>query len=107
MRSGTDEELYRINPIQFATEKSIVEAEAIDLFLHACVAGLFDMDWMPASFARCVLTSWTASEACAKCTRISTATFCQSDYDASPLPVDDYITVTFTVSPAVRGIRFP
>jgi hypothetical protein len=46
MRSGTDEELYRINPIQFATEKSIVEAEAIDLFLHACVAGLFEMDWM-------------------------------------------------------------
>jgi hypothetical protein len=46
MRSGTDEELYRINPIQFATAKSIVEAEAIDLFLHACVAGLFDMDWM-------------------------------------------------------------
>jgi hypothetical protein len=46
LRSGTDEALYRINPIQFATEKSIAEAEAIDLFLHACVAGLFDMDWM-------------------------------------------------------------
>jgi hypothetical protein len=46
LRSGTDEELYRINPIQFAIEKSIAEAEAIDLFLHACVAGLFDMDWM-------------------------------------------------------------
>ena len=46
LRSGTDEELYRINPIQFATEKSIAEAEAIDLFLHACVAGLFDMDWL-------------------------------------------------------------
>src|SRR5262249_11494649 len=45
LRSGTDEALYRINPIQFATEKSIAEAEAIDLFLHACVAGLFDMDW--------------------------------------------------------------
>ena len=28
---------------------------------------------------------------------------CQSDYDAA---LDDYITVTFTVSPAVRGIRF-
>lgn len=44
LRSGTDEALYRINPIQFATEKSIAEAEGIDLFLHACVAGLFDMD---------------------------------------------------------------
>jgi class 3 adenylate cyclase len=28
---------------------------------------------------------------------------CQSDYDAA---LDDYIMVTFTVSPAVRGIRF-
>src|SRR5262249_34338402 len=28
---------------------------------------------------------------------------CQSDYDAA---LDDYITVTFTVSPAVRSIRF-
>lgn len=46
LRSGTEEALYRINPIQFATEKSIAEAEAIDLFLHACVAGLFDMDWL-------------------------------------------------------------
>lgn len=46
LRSGTDEALYRINPIQFATEKSIAEAEAIDLFLHACVAGLFEMDWL-------------------------------------------------------------
>src|ERR1700745_2125219 len=45
LRSGTAEALYRINPIQFATEKSIAEAEAIDLFLHGCVAGLFDMDW--------------------------------------------------------------
>src|ERR1700729_605626 len=46
LRSGTDEALYRINPIQFATEKSIAEAEAVDLFLHGCVAGLFDMDWL-------------------------------------------------------------
>ena len=46
LRSGADEALYRINPIQFAAEKSIAEAEAIDLFLHACVAGLFDMDWL-------------------------------------------------------------
>ena len=46
LRSGADEALYRINPIQFATEKSIAEAEGIDLFLHACAAGLFDMDWM-------------------------------------------------------------
>jgi hypothetical protein len=29
LRSGTEEELYRINPIQFAVDKSVAEAEAI------------------------------------------------------------------------------
>src|SRR6202790_5040060 len=42
LRSGTDEALYRINPVQFATEKSIAEAEGINFFPHACVAGLLD-----------------------------------------------------------------
>ena len=101
MRSGTDEELYRINPIQFATEKSIVEAEAIDLFLHACVAGLFDMDWMLV----CPMCS-DVVESFRSLRKMHThfhCNLCQSDYDTA---LDDYITVTFTVSPAVRGIRF-
>src|ERR1700722_7230533 len=101
MRSGTGEEIYRINPIRFATEKSIVEAEAIDLFLHACVAGLFDMDWMLV----CPMCS-DVVESFRSLRKMHThfhCNLCQSDYDAA---LDDYITVTFTVSPAVRGIRF-
>jgi class 3 adenylate cyclase len=101
LRSGTDEELYRINPIQFATEKSIAEAEAIDLFLHACVAGLFDMDWLLV----CPMCS-DVVESFRSLRKLHThfhCNLCQSDYDAA---LDDYITVTFTVSPAVRGIRF-
>jgi class 3 adenylate cyclase len=101
MRSGTDEELYRINPIAFAIEKSIVEAEAIDLFLHACVAGLFDMDWMLV----CPMCS-DVVESFRSLRKLHThfhCNLCQGDYDAA---LDDYITVTFTVSPAVRGIRF-
>ena len=76
VRSGSDEELYRVNPIQFAIEKSIAEAEAIDLFLHACVAGLFDMDWMLV----CPLCSDVVESfrSCANCTRISTATFAKA-----------------------------
>src|SRR3984893_13282760 len=100
-RSGTDEELYRINPIAFAIEKSIVEAEAIDLFLHACVAGLFDMDWMLV----CPMCS-DVVESFRSLRKLHThfhCNLCQSDYDAA---LDDYISVTFTVSPAVRSIRF-
>src|SRR5262252_2373862 len=101
LRSGTDEALYRINPIQFATEKSIAEAEAIDLFLHACVAGLFDMDWQLV----CPMCS-DVVESFRSLRKLHThfhCHLCQSDYDAA---LDDYIMVTFTVSPAVRSIRF-
>jgi class 3 adenylate cyclase len=101
LRSGTDEALYRINPIQFATEKSIAEAEAIDLFLHACVAGLFDMDWLLV----CPMCS-DVVESFRSLRKLHThfhCHLCQSDYQAA---LDDYITVTFTVSPAVRSIRF-
>src|SRR3984957_15028071 len=101
LRSGADEALYRINPIQFATEKSIAEAEGIDLFLHACAAGLFDMDWMLV----CPMCS-DVVESFRTLRKLHThfhCQLCQGDYDAA---LDDYITVTFTVTPAVRGIRF-
>ena len=101
LRSGADETLYRINPLQFAADKSIAEAEAIDLFLHACVAGLFDMDWL--------LICPTCSDVVESFRSLRTlhshfhCPLCQTDYDAA---LDDFIAVTFTVSPAVRGIRF-
>lgn len=101
LRSGADETLYRVNPLQFAADKSIAEAEAIDLFLHACVAGLFDMDWL--------LICPTCSDVVESFRSLRTlhshfhCQLCQTDYDAA---LDDFIAVTFTVSPAVRGIRF-
>ena len=45
IRSGPDFDLFRVNPVQYAVERSMTEAEALDLFLHATKIGLFEMDW--------------------------------------------------------------
>jgi hypothetical protein len=45
IRSGDDLALYRINPMAFARDRAVSEAESIDLFLHATRSGLFKMSW--------------------------------------------------------------
>ena len=43
---GGRRRLFRINPIRFAADKGIADSEAIDLFLHGTLVGLFEMDWL-------------------------------------------------------------
>jgi class 3 adenylate cyclase len=101
LRSETEEALFRINPLQFATEKAIAEAEAIDLFLHATLVGLFEMDWLlVCPMCSDVVESFRSLRAMHNHFHCPV---CQTDYEAA---LDDYIVVTFTVSPAVRRIRF-
>ena len=45
IHSPDDSDLFRINPIQFAQEKSILEQEAVDLFLYGTKAKIFKMNW--------------------------------------------------------------
>src|SRR6185312_946520 len=101
LRTGADEALFRINPIRFATERSIAEMEVIDLFLHGTATGLFEMDWL----LLCPMCS-DVVESFRSLTHLHShyhCHLCQTDYEAA---LDDYITVTFTVSPEVRRIRF-
>src|SRR5579862_4372052 len=46
LRSGAEEAVFRVNPVQFGADKGIAEGEAIDLFLHATLVGLMEMDWL-------------------------------------------------------------
>jgi class 3 adenylate cyclase len=101
IRSANDEDLFRVNPLQWAQDKNVDGHEAVDLFLHGAKAGLFYMDWNV--ICPCCgkitqslrdLHSMKAQINCTVCFRNDQAT------------LDDYVQVTFTLSPAIRSLRF-
>jgi len=101
IRTGGDESLFKISPIQFGIEKSIPETEAIDLFLHGTKAGLFNMEWH-------LLCPGCGDiiESLATLKSVSTeyhCSLCQYDYSTT---LDDYIEVSFSVSPEIRTTKF-
>ena len=90
--------LFRINPIRFANEKNVSEAEAIDLFLHSTRLGLFQMDWQ----LLCPLCGAIANSFNSLHDVHSDyfCTLCQRSAEAS---MDDYMEVSFTIAPPVRS----
>ncbi|MFL5334971.1 MAG: DUF5939 domain-containing protein [Geminicoccaceae bacterium] len=101
VRSRDDEAVFRVNPVRFAAERNMAEAEAVDLFLHAAAVGLFAMDWLLlCPMCSCVVGSFGSLRAVDNHYH---CLMCQTDYEAK---LDDYIAVTFTVSPAIRRIAF-
>ena len=101
IRSGDDLSLFRINPLKFGSEKNISEQEVIDLFLYGTKCGIFKMNWellcpgcgdVVESFS--TLRNLDSNYHC---------DLCQKDFEAA---LDDYIEISFTVSPSVREIIF-
>src|SRR5205085_656979 len=96
-----DYALFRINPIQYAREKAMAENEAIDLFLYASKNGLFEVEWhlVCAACGHIVesLRSMTHLHADFTCQ------VCSAEINAS---LDDFIQVSFTISPQVRDIAY-
>ena len=101
IRSADDEELFRVNPLEWAQGKNVDDHEAIDLFLHATKAGLFYMDWNV--ICPCCgkitqslrdLHSMQAQINCTVCFRNDQAT------------LDDYVQITFTLSQSIRSLRY-
>jgi hypothetical protein len=43
IRTAGDYDLFRVNPIKYATANGLSEAEGIELFVHAAKVGLFEM----------------------------------------------------------------
>jgi class 3 adenylate cyclase len=101
IRSASDTELLRINPLRFAADKSLGELETIDLFLHAAALGLFEMNWnLICPICSCVIDSFRALKNLNSHCR---CTICHIDLVAA---LDDMIAITFTVSPSIRRIAY-
>jgi hypothetical protein len=43
--TAPDEDLFRVNPLLFAHAQGVEARDAIDLFVHATRAGIFDFAW--------------------------------------------------------------
>ena len=101
IRSGDDLSLYRINPLAFARDRAIAEAESIDLFLHATRSGLFEMSWdVVCPQSGMVLDSFGALRT------LKTHYVCGLCDVTGDTDLDDFIEVTFTVSPQLRRLPF-
>ena len=101
IRSGDDESLFKISPVQFGKDRAVPEGEAIDLFLHGTKAGLFNMEWH-------LLCPGCGDiiESLASLKSVSTeyhCRVCQYDYSTT---LDDYIEVSFSISPEIRRTKF-
>jgi class 3 adenylate cyclase len=101
IRTADDDALFRINPIQFATEKGMAETEAIDLFLHGTKHGLFEIEWhLVCAFCGHMFDSLR------ELSKVHAHFVCNFCYAENDVALDDYIQVTFTISPQVRAIAF-
>jgi class 3 adenylate cyclase len=101
IRSGDDLSLYRVNPLAFARDRAIAEAESIDLFLHATRSGLFEMSWdVVCPQSGMVLDSFGALRT------LKTHYVCGLCDVSGETDLDDFIDVTFTVSPQLRRLPF-
>jgi class 3 adenylate cyclase len=101
IRTGDDYALFRINPIQYATEKGIAENEAIDLFLHSAKLGLFEMEW----HLVCA-TCGNVVESFRQMHKLHSTYICNQCAFENAATLDDYIQVSFTITNSIHEIAF-
>lgn len=101
IHTASDEELFRVSPLQWAAEKNIDEHEAVDLFLFSSKAGLFYMEWN------------VICPCCAQITQslrdlhsVQSEFACKLCFRKDKPNLDDAVQISFTLSPSVRELRF-
>lgn len=101
LQSPDEHALFRANPYRFASERGVEPAEAVDLFLHASKTGILRMEWHVIC-PNCgdSIESFGALE------HVHSHYFCRLCQEACEANLDDYIQVSFTVSPQARSITY-
>ncbi|MFC1975895.1 DUF5939 domain-containing protein [Chloroflexota bacterium] len=101
IHTADDYALFRINPVKYASDKGMSENEAIDLFLYGTKVGLFEMEWhLTCAFCAHVVESFR------DLTDLYTHFGCKVCSSVNDVALDDYIQVSFTISPQIRDIVF-
>ncbi len=101
VREGDDFRLFRINPVRFATENGLIEHEAIDAFLHGAKTGMFQMEWNLVC-----PTCGDSVDSFRSLNKLNPHFYCTVCDLNSEATLDDYIQVTFTISPEIREISY-
>jgi class 3 adenylate cyclase len=101
IRSGTDEALYQINPVQYATERGWDPDLGIALFLQAARAGLMQIDWS----LRCCGCGELVSNR-GGLAQLDKDFYCDSCARSSASNLDENVEVSFTLEPSIRALRF-
>jgi len=101
IRSAPDVDVFRVNPMQYALERSMAESEAVDLFLNASKIGLFEMDW----HIVCPHCGFIV-DSLHTLSQLRTHYLCPICGAERDYALDDYIQVAFSISPQVRDIPY-
>ena len=99
IREAPDAALERVNVLAWAKDQGVGEGEALDLFLCASHAGLFDLAWNLMCPACGLHVS--SKGALQQLARSATCSFCRR---AVALSLDDTVEVSFTVAEAIRTL---
>jgi class 3 adenylate cyclase len=101
VRTADDGELFRFNPLAWATAHGVEEDQALELLLHATKVGILEMSWgVICPFCGVLITTPGGLRALGPNPHCR---ICRIDVASA---LDDAVEVVFSAAPAVRTLRF-
>jgi len=101
VRTAPDEELFQLDVLEWAKQHRTAEDEALDLFLHAAKAGIFELKW-GVLCPHCGMLVQTPGGLRA----LGPNPHCRLCRVSFPASADDQVEVTFSLEPGIRKLRY-